>query len=230
MTSEYTIREHVRKIGIISNHEEQLYKILEVYLELFPVQNAYLFRYSPLGYLKEGIISLSSTGLVNIIEMRDDIRTLPFIQTAVRERKAKYCSGIEFLKITNSKYLFSHDFNSMVVIPIFYSSVVIGYICSLIKEATLDDKILSSFTLYGKLVGKLIEDSNGVDKNTLLLSKRELETMKRIARGESTKEMADSMKITESTVKQYVKSVVNKLGAQNRTQAVAELFRKGILS
>ena len=54
--------------------------------------------------------------------------------------------------------------------------------------------------------------------------------MKRIAWGDSTKEMAYSLGISEFTIKQYVKFAIKKLGAQNRAQAVAELFRKGILS
>ena len=46
-------------------------------MDLFPVLDSFLFRYSPLEYLGEGIISLTSSGLVNIREIRDDIQTLP---------------------------------------------------------------------------------------------------------------------------------------------------------
>ncbi|MGE7758579.1 response regulator transcription factor [Peribacillus sp. NPDC097895] len=229
MASDYTIHENVQKLSGISSHEEQLYKILEVYLELFPVQDAYLFRYSPLGYLAEGIILLSSTGLVHIREIRDDIRSLSIVYSAIREKKAKYCSGIEYLKQMSSRYIISSSVNSMVVVPICYGSSVIGYICSteFIKGATFNDEVLSSFTLYGKLIGKFIENFNGV-KNSSLLSKRELEVMRKIAWGESTKEMAYSMDISEFTVKQYVKSAIKKLGATNRSHAVGELFRQGI--
>ncbi|RDW21325.1 hypothetical protein CWR48_02625 [Oceanobacillus arenosus] len=48
-------------------------------------------------------------------------------------------------------------------------------------------------------------------------------------RGESTEDMADVMGISESTVKQYVKSALAKLEVNNRTQAVATLLRKGII-
>jgi DNA-binding CsgD family transcriptional regulator len=59
---------------------------------------------------------------------------------------------------------------------------------------------------------------------------RRLEVMQRISRGESTKEMADYMYISELTVNQYVKSAVKKLNAKNRAHAVAELMRKGIIN
>ncbi|MFF2528035.1 response regulator transcription factor [Brevibacillus sp. NPDC058079] len=230
MTAIYTIEEQVRKLDAITNHEEKLYKILELYLELFPTQDASLYRYSPIGYFGEGIISLSARGLSHIREKRDDIRGYSFLQDVIRERKAKYCSGIEFFKQTSSNYPHSSNAHAVLVSPICYGSVVIGFISS--KEfhtgAIIDDNILASVTLYGKLVGKFIEDYQRVE-NSLQLSKRELEVMKKIAWGESTKEMADSLNISELTVKQYVKSAIQKLGANNRSHAVGELYRQGII-
>lgn len=231
MTAIYTIEEQVRKLDAISNHEEKLYKILELYIELFPVQDASLYRYSPLGYYGEGIISLSANGLSHIREKRDDVRAYGFLYDVIRDRKAKYCSGIDFFKQTSSNYAHSSNTNSVLVSPICYGSVVIGFISSKLfhEGATIDDEILASVTLYGKLVGKLVEDFHQVE-NASQLSKRELEVMKRIAWGESTKEMADSMNISELTVKQYVKTAIQKLGANNRSHAVGELYRQGIIS
>ncbi|HWO95537.1 MAG TPA: LuxR C-terminal-related transcriptional regulator [Bacillus sp. (in: firmicutes)] len=222
------LEEKIRKLEDISNQDEQLYKSMELYMETFPVKNCYLFRYSPLGYLAEGIVLLTSSELVHIREIRDDIRSLPIIHASIRERKAKYCSGIEYLKQASSKYTFASTISSMVIVPIRFSSVVIGYYLSneFLEGSKVEEKMLSSFTRFGKLVGKVLE-KNTSEARSQLLSKRELEVMKRI---ESTKEMADTMDISEFTVKQYVKSAINKLGAQNRPHAVSELLRKGIIS
>ncbi|WP_223587952.1 LuxR C-terminal-related transcriptional regulator [Neobacillus bataviensis] len=231
MASQYTLQQHIHKLDHASCHEERLYKILESYMELFPVKNAYLFRFSPLGYLGEGIILLTQNGIVHIGEIRDDIRSLPIIYSAIREKKAKHCTGLDLLKQISSKYITTSNMNSVVVVPICYRSVVIGYICSneVSGEAVFDDKTLTALTLYGKLVGKYLEKYE-IAEDSQVLSKRELEVMRRIAWGESTKEMADTMDISELTVKQYVKSAIKKLGAQNRSHAVGELFRKGIIS
>lgn len=219
------------KLEDISSHEEKLYKILEIYMSNYPVLNSYLFRFSPLGYLGEGIIMLNQNGLVYISEIRDDIRTLPIIYSSILERKAKYCSGLEFLKQTSSKYIVTSNVNSMVVVPICFSSVVIGYICTteFTKDIVIDDEILSSLTQFGRLVGKYMEKTNQME-DTQVLSKRELEVMRKISWGESTKEMAELMDISELTVKQYVKSAMKKLGAHNRSHAVGELLRRGIIS
>lgn len=230
MTSPYTIKEHVRKLESISSHEELLYTILIVFMELFPVSKAYLCRYSHFGYIGEGVISLSSAGVKNISELRDDIRSSPIIYSAIHERTAKYCSGIDFFLQHSNRFIISEKINSLVIVPICLGSVVLGYICAneFKKGTTIDDSLLLSFTLFGKLVGKVMGSSICI-QDLHLLSKRELEVMRGIAWGDSSKEIAEKMQISELTVNQYAKSAIKKLGAQNRAQAVAELFRKGLV-
>lgn len=230
--TDLTLQEHIRKIEEGSNQNEKLYKILEKYMELFPVLNSYLFSYSPLEFLGEGILLLTSLGLVPIREIRDDIRTLPIIYTAIRERKAKYCSGLEYtLNNSSGKYLQPHPVDSVLVTPIVLRSVVIGYFCSTVfVEGTIfNDRLIDSLTLYGKTVSQVLEGSV-MDEETYFLSKREIEVMKRASWGESTKDMAVQMYISEVTVNQYVKSAIKKIGAKNRSHAVSELLRKGIIT
>lgn len=231
MVPPYTFMDQLMRLEDISSHEEKLYKILEIFMSTYPVLNSYLFRFSPLGYLGEGIIMLNQNGLVYINEIRDDIRTLPIIYSSILERKAKYCTGLEYLKQTSSKYIVTSNVNSIVVVPICYSSAVIGYICTneFTKEAVIDEEILSSLTQFGRLVGKYMEKTTRRE-DSQVLSKRELEVMRKISWGESTKEMAELMDISELTVKQYVKSAMKKLGAHNRSHAVGELLRRGIIS
>ncbi|WP_045520511.1 response regulator transcription factor [Neobacillus niacini] len=229
MVSNYTIQQALQRLELIISHEEKLYKMLEIYLELFPAKDSYLIRYSPLGYLGEGVFYLSETEGVHIGEIREDIRSFPIIFSAISEKKAKYCTGIEYLKQVSIKYTISSNFNSLLVIPICYDSFVFGYICSseFEENTTIDDNLLSSFTYFGKLVGKLIiTQEHNVAR---LLSKRELEVMRRISLGESTKEMASTMKISELTINQYVKTAIKKLGATNRSHAIGELFRLGYI-
>ncbi len=230
--SSLTLNEHIRKLEGLSSQNEKLFKILEKYMELFPVLDSYLFSYSPLEFLGEGILLLNSTGLTPIREIRDDIRTLPIIYSTIRERKAKYCSGMEYiLKNSSGKYLQENPVNAVLVTPIISSKVVIGYICStlFVNGTVFDDRLLDSLTLYGQLVTNVLEGFV-MKEDSHFLSNRELEVMQRISRGESTKEMADYMDISEVTVNQYVKSAIKKLGAKNRSHAVSELLRKGIIT
>jgi DNA-binding NarL/FixJ family response regulator len=62
-----------------------------------------------------------------------------------------------------------------------------------------------------------------------LLTKRELEVLELMASGARNKEIADSLGIAEETVKMHVKSIISKLGADDRTGAVTTALRRGVL-
>jgi DNA-binding CsgD family transcriptional regulator len=57
-----------------------------------------------------------------------------------------------------------------------------------------------------------------------LLSVRELEVLLKMAEGETNAQIAAELVIAESTVKSHVKSILRKLGAANRTEAVSRYF------
>lgn len=61
------------------------------------------------------------------------------------------------------------------------------------------------------------------------LSQREIEVLSLIAAGNSNKLIADHLSITEQTVKGHVKSILSKLGANDRTQAVVFGLKRGII-
>ena len=53
------------------------------------------------------------------------------------------------------------------------------------------------------------------------LSTREREVLELIARGARDRDIAEGLVLTESTVKKHVQSILRKLNARNRTEAVA---------
>lgn len=62
------------------------------------------------------------------------------------------------------------------------------------------------------------------------LSGRETQVLRLIADGLSTKQIARELGITDRTVKFHVSSILNKLGADTRAQAVALAARRGLLA
>jgi len=228
LVSSYEIKENVQHLFANISHEEQIYRIVEMFIEIFPVNNAFLFRYSPFGYLGEGVLAIRGKQYEPIQEIREDLRSLPLILSTIRKKRAQFFSGKDiYLKHPIVKY--KENINNQLIIPISSYNIVKGYIVSveILDTESINENLLDCATLYGQLVGKIIESS--IDSENLILSKRELEVMRRIAEGDSTKEMANSMNLSEFTVKQYVKSSLTKLGVQNRAHAIAELFRRGLL-
>lgn len=61
------------------------------------------------------------------------------------------------------------------------------------------------------------------------LTDREVEVLKQIAEGNRNRDIAEKLFITEETVKVHIKHIMEKLGATDRTQAVAIGVRRGII-
>lgn len=62
------------------------------------------------------------------------------------------------------------------------------------------------------------------------LSDRELEVLKLIVDGKSNQEIADKLFVTLATVKTHVRSILNKLSVDDRTQAAVKAMREGIVT
>jgi DNA-binding NarL/FixJ family response regulator len=63
----------------------------------------------------------------------------------------------------------------------------------------------------------------------VVLTHREREVLCLVADGNRNKEIGDSLKVTEDTVKFHVKSILSKLGVNDRTHAVTVALKRGIL-
>lgn len=222
-----TFAEQFAEINQQETHEEKLIKVLEIYLENFPLNNAYLCRYSSIGFLGEGVIAVKSNELHYIHDERYDVRTVPAIMTAIQEKRANFVSGKDLFKITSSNYILSNGLSAFLVTPMLQRGNVIAFIYSYLYEnLEIADELLESISTFSKKVGESIHETY-VEQN--LLSKREFEVMKQIANGFSTKEVAANLSLSELTVKQYVKLARDKLNATNRAHAVANMYRLGIL-
>jgi DNA-binding NarL/FixJ family response regulator len=61
------------------------------------------------------------------------------------------------------------------------------------------------------------------------LTAREMEVLELIVRGQSNKEIAASLKITEATVKSHINNILSKLGVTDRTQAATTALQRGLV-
>ncbi len=61
------------------------------------------------------------------------------------------------------------------------------------------------------------------------LTEREVDVLRHVAGGNRNRDIAERLFISEETVKVHVKHIMEKLGASDRTQAVAIAVRRGII-
>jgi DNA-binding NarL/FixJ family response regulator len=61
------------------------------------------------------------------------------------------------------------------------------------------------------------------------LTGREIDVLARVAHGNRNRDIAEQLFISEETVKAHMKHIMEKLSANDRTQAVAIALRRGII-
>ena len=111
---------------------------------------------------------------------------------------------------------------------------VSGY---LLKDVGADELIQAArLAIQGKavihpaLTRALIEEVQYVEQRPQTpLSKRESEILQKVAYGATTKEVARELQISPHTVKTHLERIFEKLGANDRAQAVAIAIRTGIV-
>jgi DNA-binding NarL/FixJ family response regulator len=94
-----------------------------------------------------------------------------------------------------------------------------------LAKPQLASRVLKSFR---ELTAEGEEEEEGETKNIYSpLSSREVEILDYIARGNSNKEIAKSLKISDQTVKNHITSILKKLSVNDRTAAVVHALRHG---
>jgi DNA-binding NarL/FixJ family response regulator len=112
---------------------------------------------------------------------------------------------------------------------------VSGY---LLKDASADELVNAArlavegkAVIHPQLTRAFIEEVQLAEKQpeAARLSKREKEILQKVAYGATTKEVARELGISPHTVKTHLERIFEKLGANDRAQAVAIAIRSGIV-
>jgi len=119
-----------------------------------------------------------------------------------------------------------------------YQAIKAGALGYILKDATRDQLLQAvrdvdqgRASLQPSIAVKLIQEINHPTESVYTadpLTRRELETIRLIARGLSNQEIADELVVNERTIAKYVSSILDKLQLANRTQAALYALREGI--
>ena len=98
-------------------------------------------------------------------------------------------------------------------------------------ERTLRDVAVGKSVLAPEMTSKLFEVLRRVPSSTdgSLLSEREVEVLRCLARGLTTTQAALELFISENTIKTHTRHILEKLGVNNRVEAVARAMESGVL-
>ena len=99
-------------------------------------------------------------------------------------------------------------------------------------EYPINESLSSRPELAGKILSQFQELSGKTEVETLIapLTARETEILNYVAQGYSNKQIAAELTISEQTIKNHIASIMVKLNANARTQAVVIAVQKGLIS
>jgi NarL family two-component system response regulator LiaR len=119
-----------------------------------------------------------------------------------------------------------------------YQAIKAGALGYILKDATREqllqavrDVAQGRASLQPSIAVRLIQEINHPSELLYTadpLTRRELETIRLIARGLSNQEIATELVVHERTIAKYVSSILNKLQLANRTQAALYALREGL--
>lgn len=75
-----------------------------------------------------------------------------------------------------------------------------------------------------------LSEPSGRGPDTDRLTDREVDVLRLVAQGQSNREIADSLTISEATVRTHVSNILSKLNLESRTQAALYALREGLAS
>ncbi|MEN6348146.1 MAG: response regulator transcription factor [Syntrophomonas sp.] len=96
---------------------------------------------------------------------------------------------------------------------------------------TIHRVMQGEIVIHPRVANRLVRELNRSDskKNEVRLTKREKDVLDLLVKGNTNKEMADAMFISEKTVKNHLTSIFRKLGVKDRTQAAVYALKNNIV-
>jgi len=111
-----------------------------------------------------------------------------------------------------------------------------GYLVKSVKAAEIAEAVRSAYAGQGwldpRVTAYLLHDYRRASQETAprpALTQTEMRVLQLVAAGQTTLEIADALVIAEKTVKNHLANIFRKLGVKNRSHAVSEGYRQGLL-
>lgn len=225
----WMIKDQLKEAFHLQTQEEQICYLLNIFQKLFSGERLSFYRYSSIGHVGEGIAMLEGDSFQSINHVRDDIRGLSVIRQAIEMQRPFAYYGQDLITHITSRYLRNDPLKTLLIVPIIANNIPIAYICSefIKKEWIITEKCIYKLSTFGKIAGEMLVQPRNAEVPKL--SHRENQIIQLLANGLSTKEIANSLSLSEATIKQYIKSTMTKLEAKNRTHAVSIYLKQSII-
>ncbi|MCE7556824.1 LuxR C-terminal-related transcriptional regulator [Aliivibrio fischeri] len=178
------------------------------------------------------IISLNCDELVNKGEIDDDILVILDIKKQTDKKYKNYIDTINRNKLKIREILFNITDENIKknivkypnVVGIFYEKDNMDIISYGVKKI-IEGEMWLSRKIISELIFTYREKQNAILSTSISLTTRESEILRLLASGASNLDIANSLFVSENTVKTHLYNVFKKLNVKNRLQAM--MWAKG---
>lgn len=219
------LQDFLKKIQIQTNMKKKSELIVRGCSAYFPFQRACIFSYSPFSSSIEGIYLVEKKQLSTLESMKTDAQRIPPIYRAVTQNTPLFINSHETQAAFPEQVIVDYNLTSVIVIPITILNVSTGFLLldGFDGSTELLHQVITQLSQYVTLAAAPMVGTAGT------LSKREAEVLQHLANGYDINEIAERLFISKYTVRDYLSSVVRKLGVRHRSEAVAVGIRRGMI-
>lgn len=224
---------------------EAIENISHGFVNYLPFERCALFSYSDVDHHGIGLFGyhLDNDAIRNI---KENIENIPSIVRNLKKLQPieQNLKNIQPIYVANAlqgfpdRYVREFNLETVVIAPIYVPSEN-----KLLGAAILDQgpgkhfkvsrDTFTALIKFGQSAGEILEkfglDTTDQTPPSLRLSRREIEVLKLMSEGASTTEAAEKLNLSEYTVRDYISSIMQKMNARNRTEAVVKAIREGII-
>ncbi len=206
---------------------ERFLEMMKIFFETFPCRIMQLFQYSSFNGTFSGILSYEHPNVQSIAYIHEMMAINSYVHAAVEDNEVQFFTGSKFQTSIGNQFVLSEPIHNMLLVPFSMNGVVVGFMTGVnVQFQVTDDVLIEMRSFSDSCIHMLHTMDLG---KTAQFTDKELIIMQYISNGYTTKEISHILHIVESTVKYFLKNVMQKTNSQNRTEAVAKLFRMKIL-
>lgn len=224
--------------------DEVLSNVTSGFVNYLPFKRCALFSYSVTEQKSFGLAGYELDP-VSVQNIEEHINNLPILKNGL-SLLTLFGVGMKSLHplyLANAKTTFPKSYiddfkmESLVIAPIFTEKH--GLIGAALldqgpnKEFSISQETFSALIKFGQTAGETLAKFNltdlGLNEAIPHFSPREIQILKLMANGMSTSASALELNLSDYTVRDYISSIIKKMNAKNRTEAVARAIRKGII-
>ena len=213
------------KVDVIEKiiYENSAQKVGDLLIQLVTKHHcsfAEVYRYSHFDNLVEVFLEINSKKeITKPLDRIDSLISMPLLYIGVKECQPLFVNERMLATSIPPKYKLPPSTKCVAVLPIHKRQVLVGMI-SVHFDFELSEQQQMDLIRFVDYMSDQIVAPHKMGQLQGNINEKELKTLQFIAEGWTTLEIAEYMKVSEATVKHYIKTFMRKSNTYNRAHAV----------